>query len=111
MLGVIINPAGFARVSELRPLGVPYAVSTIWQKVARNEFPAPVKIGHITAWKIADVLAWLEEQAKPAPTETESRGAKLTAVRLAKRHNQAAMTPVQEQAGAHVCTSATGAAA
>ena len=111
MLGALINPAGFARVSELRSLGVPFAVSTIWQKVSKKQFPAPVKIGHVTVWKIADVLAWLEEQAKPAPTETESRGAKLTALRLAKRHNQAAMTPVQEQACARVCTSATGAAA
>lgn len=106
MLGALINPAGFARVSELRSLGVPFAVSTIWQKVSKKQFPAPVKIGHVTVWKIADVLAWLEEQAKPAPTETESRGAKLTAVRLAKRQGQTAASAEQDPACAHVCNSA-----
>jgi len=106
MLGALINPAGFARVSELRSLGVPFAVSTIWQKVSKRQFPDPVRIGHVTVWKIADVLAWLEEQAKPAPTETESRGAKLTAVRLAKRQGQAAAPTEQDPACAHVCDSA-----
>lgn len=108
MIGAIINPSGFARVSELRSLGVPFAVSTIWQKVSKKQFPDPVKIGHITAWKIADVLAWLEEQAKPAPADTESRGAKLTIARLARRQGQTAAS-AQDPARAHVCNSARGA--
>ena len=90
MLGAIINPSGFARVSELRSLGVPFAVSTIWHKVA-----------NITVWKIADVLAWMEEQANPAPANSESRGAKLTASRLAKRQEQAAAHE-HDSACAHV---------
>ena len=109
MLGAIINPSGFARVSELRSLGVPFAVSTIWQKVAKKQFPDPVKIGHITVWKIADVLAWMEEQANPAPANSESRGAKLTASRLAKRQEQAAAHE-HDSACAHVSHSARCAA-
>jgi len=111
MIGAILNPSGFARVSELRSLGVPFAVSTIWQKVSKKQFPAPVRIGHVTAWKIGDVLAWLEDQAAPAPApaDTESRGAKLTAVRLAKRQGQIA-APEQDLACAHACNSARGAA-
>lgn len=108
MLNLLINPSGFARVSELRSLGVPFAVSTIWQKVSKKQFPDPVKIGHVTVWKVADVLAWLDEQAKPAPTDTESRGAKLTAARLAKRQQQT-VAPRHEPAGAHVCNAARGA--
>lgn len=109
MIGALINPSGFARVSELRSLGVPFAVSTTWQKVSKKQFPAPVKIGHITVWKVADVLAWLDEQAKPAPTDIESRGAKLTAARLAKRQRQAAAV-AHDPACAHVCNLARGAA-
>lgn len=109
MLNLLINPSGFARVSELRSLGVPFAVSTIWQKVSKNQFPAPVKIGHVAAWKIADVLAWLDEQGQTSPTENESRGAKLTAARLAKRQREDA-TPKQQPAGEHVCNAAQGAA-
>lgn len=35
--------------------------TTIYAKVAEGEFPRFVKIGSITAWKAADVQAWLEE--------------------------------------------------
>ena len=94
----LINPSGFARVSELRALGVPFAVSTIWQKAKQKEFPAPVKIGpNCTAWKIADVLAWLEEQATAAPAADDSQGARLTAVRLAKRKAQGAAPPATSE--------------
>jgi len=92
MQHVFINPAGFVRVSDLRGLGVPFAISTIWQKVAQGEFPAPVKMGHVTAWKIGDVLDWLTAQSladQQAPEK--SRGQRLTAARLAKRQAAAAL--------------------
>lgn len=97
----LINPSGFARVSELRSLGVPYAPSTIWLKTRLKQFPAPVRIGpNCTAWKIADVLAWLEEQAAAAPAADDSQGARLTAARLAKRKAQAAApTATSERPG------------
>ncbi len=90
--------------------GIPAGTSTLWAWISAGKFPKPTKIAGKAVWKTSEILAWLDEQAQQATATTESRGAKLTAVRLAKRHNQAAMTPVQEQAGAHVCASAMGAA-
>ncbi len=90
----LINPSGFARVSELRSLGVPYAPSTIWLKTRLKQFPAPIRIGpNCTAWKIADILAWLEEQATTAPAEGDNQGARLTAARLAARKAQTDAPP------------------
>lgn len=86
----LINPSGFVRVSELRALGVPFAISTIWAKTARSEFPVPIKIGTVTAWKIADVLAWLDEQAAKHDAADNNRGARLTAARQAKQGKGAA---------------------
>lgn len=36
--------------------------STIWQLLAKEEFPAPIKVGARTLWKRADVDAWIEDQ-------------------------------------------------
>lgn len=79
-----INPLGYVRVNELKPkLGVPHAVSTTWKLVAAGEFPAPLRLGGITCWLVADVVAWLERQASTAATG-DGRGARLTAARQAK---------------------------
>ena len=32
----------------------------VYKKVRSGEFPAPVKIGRATAWRAADVRAWLD---------------------------------------------------
>lgn len=82
-----LNPAGFVKVDELGPvMGVPYAEKTIWAMVARGEFPAPLKLSaRCTAWKIASVLAWLEEQAAKAQATDNFTGRKLTEARLTKR--------------------------
>jgi predicted DNA-binding transcriptional regulator AlpA len=91
MHNALINPSGFVRATGLRSLGVPYAVSTVWAKVAKGEFPAPVKLGPtVTAWKIADVLAWLDEQAIKHDVVDNNRGARLTAARQAKQGKGAA---------------------
>ena len=36
--------------------------STVWLKVSRGEFIAPVKIGGIAFWKESDVDEWIESQ-------------------------------------------------
>jgi predicted DNA-binding transcriptional regulator AlpA len=38
------------------------AKSTIWLKIAKQEFVAPVRIGGICVWKESDVDAWIESQ-------------------------------------------------
>lgn len=36
------------------------AKSTIWLKIAKQEFVAPTRIGGICVWKESDVDAWIE---------------------------------------------------
>lgn len=45
------------------PAPLPFSANTLWRKVKAGEFPAPVKLGpRITAWKVADVRAWISSQ-------------------------------------------------
>ena len=47
-----------------RPAPLPFSPATLWRKVKAGEFPAPLKLGAaITAWKVADVRAWINAQA------------------------------------------------
>ena len=49
------------------PVPLPFSANTLWRKVKAGEFPKPVKLGpRITAWKVADVRAWLNSQAATA---------------------------------------------
>jgi len=42
---------------------VPFSSATLWRKIKRNEFPAPVKLSdRVTAWRASDVLAWLQSR-------------------------------------------------
>jgi len=42
---------------------VPFSSPTLWRKVKTGEFPAPVKLSErVTAWRTADVLAWLQSR-------------------------------------------------
>ena len=46
---------------------VPFSAATIWRRVRAGTFPAPVKISKgITAWRLADIEAWLDEQGTAA---------------------------------------------
>ncbi len=39
--------------------------ATVWRKVAAGQFPRPVKLSErITAWRMADVNAWLASKAQ-----------------------------------------------
>ena len=47
------------------PLGI--SASTLWRKVAGGTFPGPVRVSSgITAWRVADVRAWLKSQSEAA---------------------------------------------
>lgn len=57
-------PGGYVRQAELLQ-AVPFSHSTLWRKVKRGEFPAPVKLSErITAWKVESVQHWLNEKAE-----------------------------------------------
>ena len=53
---------------------IPFSASTLWRKVRRGEFPAPVRVSsQVTAWRVGDVRAWLKEpthymMARETPT-------------------------------------------
>lgn len=41
------------------------AQSTLWLKVARGQFPKPIKLSPaISVWKESDIDAWIEERSK-----------------------------------------------
>lgn len=46
------------------PTVLPFSQATLWRRVADGSFPAPVRMGRITAWKVSDVRAWLSSQAE-----------------------------------------------
>ena len=78
--------SGFVRVGGLAGIGVPYGISTVWAKVKRGEFPAPIRLpGNVTVWKVSIVLEFLEDLARKAcETSPITRGQRLTAARLRK---------------------------
>lgn len=46
-----------------RAAPLPFSAPTLWRKVKNRTFPAPVKLSErITAWKVADVRAWIKAQ-------------------------------------------------
>jgi prophage regulatory protein len=57
---------GFVRLADiLAPAGpLPISKSTWWQGVKQGRYPAAVKLGpRITAWRVADILALMEQGA------------------------------------------------
>lgn len=39
-----------------------FSASTIWRKVSDGSFPKPVKLSEaVTAWKTADIRAWMQK--------------------------------------------------
>jgi prophage regulatory protein len=51
----------FIRQKQLL-LQLPFSAPTLWRKVKAGSFPKPIKLGeNITAWRVADIDAWLKE--------------------------------------------------
>ena len=43
---------------------IPTSASTVWRWVKAGTFPAPCKLSpKVTAWRVGDVRAWLQQQA------------------------------------------------
>lgn len=56
--------SGYIRQGQLIPHVVPFSAATLWRR-CKADFPKPVKLSsRITAWRVGDVRAWLEAQAK-----------------------------------------------
>src|SRR5688572_30464726 len=85
----VLPAAGFARLKQFPSLGIPIPPSTVWAWVRKGKFPAPIKISEgVTAWRLADINAWIE--AQPQPIEAaENRGMKLAEARRRKRQSSA----------------------
>lgn len=50
-----------------RPTPLPFSPATFWRLVASQRFPKPTKLSErVTAWKVGDVRAWINEQAAAA---------------------------------------------
>jgi predicted DNA-binding transcriptional regulator AlpA len=48
-------------IDALAPL--PFSAPTLWRKVKAGTFPKPTKLSkRVTAWRVGDVRAWIEEQ-------------------------------------------------
>lgn len=102
----MINRDGFVQVSGLRALGVPFAASTVWEKVRNGEFPTPYKLSSkCTAWRIGDVIDWQQGHAQETAKTDNVAGKKLTSIRNGKRHVDHAMEAAKEEARSDVARS------
>lgn len=55
-------PQGMSRAKDLLPF-LPFGITTLWNYTKAKKFPQPVRISAtVTAWRNADVIAWLENQ-------------------------------------------------
>ncbi len=41
---------------------VPFGKSKLWEVVAKEEFPQPIKIGRSTFWIESEVISWVEQK-------------------------------------------------
>jgi prophage regulatory protein len=57
-----IKPSKFLRLTEVRKR-VPYSRSTIYLKVSRGEFPAPIELGaRAVGWLESEIDEWIESR-------------------------------------------------
>lgn len=50
-----------------RPTPLPFSPATFWRLIASQKFPKPTKLSaRVTAWKVGDVRAWINEQSAAA---------------------------------------------
>ena len=67
----VLPPQGLSRAKDILPL-LPFGRASLWKFAKSGQFPAPVRVtGGITAWRNADVLAWLEAQCAISDAEVQ----------------------------------------
>jgi prophage regulatory protein len=60
--GIVATAENLIRLSEVMRR-VPYSRSTLYQKVARNEFPEPVSLGaRAVAWVESEIDSWIAKR-------------------------------------------------
>lgn len=54
------------RQSQLLSGILPFQSATLWRRVKAGQFPQPIRLteGRITAWRVGEVRAWLNEQGR-----------------------------------------------
>ncbi|TXD96534.1 AlpA family phage regulatory protein [Psychrobacter frigidicola] len=64
-----LAPQGMSRASQLLPF-LPFGITTLWAWSRDGRFPAPIKLSStMTAWRNAEVLAWLNNQTTSTSSE------------------------------------------
>ena len=63
----------FLRLCHVRER-VPVCKSTLYELVAKGEFPAPLKIGRTSVWLASAVESWIASQAAKMETGKGPRG-------------------------------------
>lgn len=60
------RPGRIRRPRAAAPGILPISAATLWRWVRAGKFPAPVALcdGRVTAWRAADVRAWMESQGE-----------------------------------------------
>ena len=59
----MVRLAGLIQTPNAPGNPLPFSAATLWRYVKNGTFPAPVKLGaKTTAWRVADVRAWLAAQ-------------------------------------------------
>ena len=65
---------GYVRQSQLIPNILPFSSATLWRNVRMGKFPSPVKLSErVTAWRVEDVRAWMEDRRTAARNERPER--------------------------------------
>ncbi|NTV70988.1 MAG: AlpA family phage regulatory protein [Azonexaceae bacterium] len=64
---IVADLPALVREKQLRNDFVRIAHGTLWDWVAKNTFPAPVKLSSgVTAWRRSDLMAWASGSWTPA---------------------------------------------
>ena len=63
---------GYLGQSQLIPGIIPFSSATLWRMVKKGAFPPPVKLSQrVTAWRAADVVAWMQARDDTGPAARE----------------------------------------
>jgi predicted DNA-binding transcriptional regulator AlpA len=66
--------SGYIRIQKLIEI-IPFSESTIWRKVKKGTFPAPVKLSEqITGWRVEDIRAWMLSKELDTFNSNQTKG-------------------------------------
>ena len=66
-------PFTYMPINDVRVAIGKCSASTLYERIKRNEFPPPDKVGSRSLWRSDVVAKWLEEQSQQAQTERVQR--------------------------------------